>query len=139
MTTQLVEQVGALDAETRANVLRQSLENMTVRGVLDLTKHLEEKWGVKATPTFDGVPRGHQPDVPEEDVEQTEFAVVLTSFGQKKIAVVKAVRVLTGLSLKDSKEVVDKAPEVVQEKLSKEDAEKAKAALEEAGATAELR
>ncbi len=139
MNTQLVEQVGELDAEARNDVLRQSLENMTVRGVLDLTKRLEAKWGVKATRSFDGVPRGHQPDAPEEDVEQTEFAVTIKEIGPHKISVIKALRVLNGMNLKDSKAVVDKAPVVALEKLSKEDAEKAKASLEEAGATVELR
>jgi len=137
MTAQLVEQVGELDAETRNDVLRQSVENMTIRGVLDLVKHLEKKWDVKATPSFGGqLPP--QPEA-EEEKEQTEFDVFLSEHGPHKIAVIKALRVLSGQSLKESKAVIDKTPVVVQEKLSKEDAVKAKASLEEAGATVELR
>jgi large subunit ribosomal protein L7/L12 len=132
----LIEQVGALDTESKAEFFERSLGQLTVGECLSLVKRLEQEWEVEATPNFGNVPKQ---DEAEEDVEQTEFAVNLTSFGQKKIAVIKAVRTLTGQNLKEAKGVVDKTPVVIQENLSKEDAEKAKAALEEAGATVELR
>ena len=75
----------------------------------------------------------------DDDVVQTEFDVVLKEAGQKKIAVIKEVRAITGLNLKDAKGLVDKAPTTIKEKMSKEDAEKAKGALEEAGAVAEIK
>lgn len=135
--TDLIAQVGELSTEARAELIQRSIEQLTVREVLDLVKRLEEKWDVSATPSFGGaVP---PPQEPEEEAVQTEFTVGIKEYGQKKIAVVKAVRALTGLSLKDSKAVVDKAPVMVQDKLSREDAEKAKSALEEAGATAEIK
>ena len=135
--TDLIAQVGELSAEAKAELIQRSIEQLTVREVLDLVDHLEEEWGVSATPSFGGV--APPPQEPEEDAVQTEFSIEIKEYGQKKIAVVKAVRVLTGLSLKDSKTEVDKAPVTIQEKLSREDAEKAKSALEEAGATVEIK
>jgi large subunit ribosomal protein L7/L12 len=135
--TNLMAQVGELGAEAKAEFFEKALSQLTVAECLTLVKHLEKEWEVEATPSFSGGPPPPPPEA--EEVEQTEFSVGLKEYGQKKIAVVKAVRVLTNLSLKDSKTLVDKTPIIVQEKLSREDAEKAKSELEAAGATVEIR
>jgi large subunit ribosomal protein L7/L12 len=138
MTTQLVEQIGKLDEDQKAEFFEQALGNLTVGEALSLVKRLEEEWEVSATPNFGGIV-GPEAQEAVEDEEQTEFDVMLKDFGQKKIAVIKAARALTGLNLKDAKALVEKAPVAIKEKLSKDEAEKAKVSLEEAGATAELR
>ena len=95
------------------------LSKMSVLDLAGLTKELEDKWGVKAAPA----------------AEQTEFTVPLTEAGANKIGVIKAVREVTNLGLKEAKDLVDGAPKPVLEKVAKDAAEKAKAALEGAGAT----
>jgi len=139
MTTELVEQVGALDTEQKAEFFEKSLGNLTVAEALTLVKRLEEEWDIEASPQK--MPQiGPRLDLFEEEAEeQTEFDVVLRDAGQKKIAVIKAVRGLTSMNLKDAKALVDKAPVAIKEKLSKEEADKAIGSLEEAGATVELR
>lgn len=137
MTTKLVEQVGALDTDEKAEFLEQALGALTIGECLALVERLEENWEVESTPR--GPIFGPRPDLFEkEEDDQTEFAVEIKEVGQKKIAVVKAIRALTNLSLKESKDLVDKAPVLVQENLSKEDADKAKADLEAVGATVSL-
>ena len=139
MTTQLVEQVGALDTDSKAKFFEQALGNLTVGEALVLVRHLEETWDVEAVPQMDQQ-IGPRLDLFEpEAVEQTEFDVVLKDAGQKKIALYKEVRALTNMNLKDAKALVDKAPIAIKEKLSKDEANKAVATLEEAGATVELR
>jgi large subunit ribosomal protein L7/L12 len=121
--------------------LMETIENMTVLELSELVKALEERFGVSATAVAAapaaGAAAGAETAVPEE--EQTEFDVVLTSGGAKKIQVIKEVRAATGLGLKEAKALVDEAPNPVKESLSKEDAEALKAKLEEAGATVELK
>ena len=138
---ELVEQVKGLSDEDRTEFFTQTFENLSVLNVINLVKHLEEKWDVKASggggmmmvaPT-DGGGGG------DDAAEKTEFDLVLKEPGQKKIAVIKEVRTITGMNLKDAKALVDKAPITIKEKMTKEDAEKAKAGLEEAGAEAELK
>jgi large subunit ribosomal protein L7/L12 len=118
--------------------LISSLEGMTVLELNGLVKQLEERWGVSAAaPMAMGVAGaaggGAATAAPEE--EQTEFDVILTDIGANKIQVIKAVRELTSLGLKEAKDLVDGAPKPVLEKVNKEAAEKAKAALEGAGAS----
>ena len=122
---------------TKEEIL-EAIENMTVLELSELVKAMEEKFGVSAAaPVAMAVPGAGVGG--EEEEEQTEFDVVITSAGQKKIAVIKIVRELTGLSLKDAKAVVDDAPKAVKEGVSKEEAESIKEKLEEAGAGVELK
>jgi len=115
-----------------------AIETMTVLELSELVSALEEKFGVSAAApvAVAGVAAAAGGDAAEE---QTEFNVVLTSAGEKKIQVIKAVREATGLGLKEAKAVVDGAPAPVKEAISKDDAEALKAKLEEAGATVELK
>ncbi len=122
---------------TKEDIL-QAIENMTVLELSELVKAMEEKFGVSAAaPVAMAMPGAA--GAGEEVEEQTEFDVVLTAAGQKKIGVIKVVRELTGLSLKDAKDLVDNAPKPVKEGVSKEEAESVKEKLEEAGASVELK
>ena len=115
------------------------LSTLTVLEAADLAKMLEEKWGVTAAAAV-AVAAGPAGGGAAAAEEKTEFTVMLAAVGDKKIEVIKVVRqVVSGLGLKEAKDLVDAAPKPVLEKASKEDAEKAKAALEEAGATVELK
>ena len=121
--------------------LADDLGALTLLEAAELTKILEEKWGVSAAaPMAVGAMPGMVgvAGIEEED-EQTEFDVVLKEIGPKKINVIKEVRALTSLGLKEAKEVVDNAPSTVLEAVGKEAAEEAKAKLEEAGAVAEVK
>lgn len=108
---------------------------MSVTDVVELITAMEEKFGVSAAAAVAAGPAAAGPVVEE----QTEFNVVLSAAGDKKVNVIKAVREITGLGLKEAKAVVDGAPSTVKEGLSKADAEAAKAKLEEAGASVELK
>lgn len=112
-----------------------AVSEMSVMQIVELIKAMEEKFGVTAAAAVAAGPAAAAP-VAEE---QTEFTVVLAEAGDKKVNVIKAVRELTGLGLKEAKAVVDGAPGVVKEGVSKEEAEAAKKALEEAGAKVELK
>src|SRR3984957_6677061 len=119
-----------------------AIGNLTVLQLSELLKAFEEKFGVTAAAPVAAAGAlsttgGAEPAAPEE--EQDEFDVVLIAAGGKKIQVIKEVRSLTSLGLKEAKDLVDGAPKAVLEKVSKEDANKAKAQLEEAGATVELK
>ncbi|MDE3204005.1 MAG: 50S ribosomal protein L7/L12 [Acidobacteriota bacterium] len=125
---------------TKEEIL-DSIANLTVLELSELLKDFEERFGVTAAaPAAVAVaaPAGGGTEAAAEE-EQDEFDVVLTSAGDKKIQVIKEVRALTSLGLKEAKDLVDAAPKAVLEKVSKEDAEKAKAQLEGAGATVELK
>ena len=116
----------------------EAIENMTVLELSELVKAMEEKFGVSAAaPVAVAAVGGAAPAAAEE--EKTEFTVVLTSAGEKKINVIKAVREATGLGLKEAKELVDGAPKPVKENIGKAEAEELKKKLEEAGATVELK
>lgn len=117
--------------------LISAIEEMSVLELSELVEELEEKFGVSAAAPV-AVAGGAAAGGAEEE-EQTEFDVFLAEVGGKKIKVIKAVRELTGLGLKEAKGVVDDAPGNVKEGLSKEDAEEMKEKLEEAGATVELK
>ncbi len=114
------------------------IKGMSVMEVADLVKALEDEFGVSAAaPVAAAAAPAAEGEAAEE--EKTSFDVVLSSAGDKKIQVIKAVRALTSLGLKEAKGLVDEAPKAVLEGASKEDAEKAKAALEEAGGVVELK
>jgi large subunit ribosomal protein L7/L12 len=115
------------------------LSNRTILELAEITKALEEKWGVSAAaPVAVAAAPGAAAAAPAA-VEKTEFDVILKGAGDKKIQVIKVVRELTGLGLKEAKDMVDGAPSTVKEGLSKDDAENLKKKLEEAGATIELK
>ena len=123
---------------TKEEIL-ESISSMTVLELSELLKDFEEKFGVTAAaPVAVAGPGAGPADAPAEE-EKDEFDVVLTEAGGQKIAVIKEVRALTSLGLKEAKDLVESAPKAVIEKANKEDAEKAKAALEGAGATVELK
>ena len=114
------------------------LSGLTVLEAADLAKMLEEKWGVSAAAAVAvAAAPGAAAAAPAE--EKTEFTVVLAAVGEKKIEVIKEVRALTGLGLKEAKDLVEGAPKPVKEAVSKADAEKFKAQLEAAGAKVELK
>ncbi len=114
------------------------LSNLTVLQIADITKELEDKWGVSAAAAVAVAgPAGGGAEAAAE--EQTEFDVVLTSAGAKKIPVIKVVRSLTGLGLKEAKAAVDGAPTTLKEGISKEEAESVKAQIEEAGGSVEIK
>ncbi|SRR6056297_409256 len=115
----------------------EAIENMSVLELAELVEELEDKFGVSAAAPVAAAAGGAAGGAEEE--EQTEFDVYLESIGGKKIQVIKAVRELTGLGLKEAKAVVDDSPQNVKEGLSKEEAEDMKEALEEAGATVVLK
>lgn len=121
---------------TREDIL-QAIENMTVLELSELVKAMEEKFGVSAAAP---VAVAAAPSAAAEAAEEkTDFDVILQSAGEKKINVIKVVRELTSLGLKEAKELVDNAPNPVKEGVSKELAEEVKAKLEEAGATVEIK
>jgi large subunit ribosomal protein L7/L12 len=125
---------------TKEDIL-ESIANMTVLELSELLKDFEEKFGVTAAAPVAvaaAAPAGGG-GAAEAEEEKDEFDVVLVDAGDKKIQVIKEVRALTNLGLKEAKDLVDGAPSPVLEKVSKEDAEKAKASLEEAGGKVELK
>ncbi|SFH11593.1 50S ribosomal protein L7/L12 [Methylobacterium gossipiicola] len=118
--------------------LVDDLSSLTVLEAADLAKMLEEKWGVSAAAAV-AVAAGPAAGPAAAAEEQTEFTVVLASAGDKKIEVIKEVRAITGLGLKEAKDLVEGAPKPVKESVNKEEAEKLKAQLEKAGAKIELK
>jgi large subunit ribosomal protein L7/L12 len=129
---------------TKVEQVAEQLDQLTLLEASQLSKLLQEKWGVSAAapmavaamPGMAGAPGGAAPAAEEE---KTEFDLVLTAAGDKKIQVIKVVRELTGLGLKEAKAVVDEAPKPVKEKVSKAEAEDMKKKLEEVGAAVEIK
>jgi large subunit ribosomal protein L7/L12 len=115
-----------------------AIAEMSVMEVVELVEAMEEKFNVSAAAAVAAAPAAAGGEAAAAE-EQTEFDVVLTGAGEKKVNVIKAVRELTGLGLKEAKEMVDSAPSTVKEGASKDDAEEAKKKLEEAGASVELK
>jgi large subunit ribosomal protein L7/L12 len=116
------------------------VSNMTVLELSELVKEFEERFGVSAaTPVAVSAATAPEKDEKAEEEEKTEFDVILTGIGDKKIQVIKVVRSVTNLGLKEAKEVVDNVPSKVREGVSKEDADNIKKQLEEAGATVEIK
>ena len=120
------------------NALVDQLSELTVLEAAELSKLLEEKWGVSAAAAVAVAPAGAGAAGPVVE-EKTEFDVILTGDGGKKINVIKEVRAITGLGLTEAKTLVESAPKAVKEGVSKDEAEKVKKQLEEAGATVELK
>ena len=123
-------------SEKITNILEE-IKTLTILELADLVKAVEEEFGVSAAAPV-GVVAAAGAAAPAAE-EKTEFDVILASFGANKLNVIKAVRELTGLGLKDAKDLVEGAPKTVKEGVSKDEAEKIKAALTEAGATVEIK
>jgi len=115
------------------------IANMSVLEMSELVKEMEEKFGVSATAAAVVAPAAGGGESEAAPEEKTEFDVILTSFGEKKINVIKEVRSITGLGLKEAKEAVESAPKAIREGVSKEEAEEVKKKLEEAGASTEIK
>jgi large subunit ribosomal protein L7/L12 len=116
-----------------------AIANMTVMEVVELIEAMEEKFGVTAAAAVAAAPMAAAGGEAAAAEEKTEFDVVLAGFGDNKVAVIKAVRSLTGLGLKEAKDAVEGAPTTLKEGVSKDEAEAAKKQLEEAGATVEIK
>ncbi len=123
-------------AVTKEDIL-EAVANMTVMEVVDLIEAMEEKFGVTAAVAVAAGPAAGGGAAAAE--EQTEFTVIMTSFGENKVNVIKAVRAITGLGLKEAKDMVEGVPSTVKEGASKAEAEDVKKQLEEAGAKVELK
>ena len=129
-------------AATGVDKVFDDLGKMTVLELVDLKKKIEDEWGITAAAPVAVAAAGAAPaagDGAAGGEEQTAFDVVLTSTGDKKIQVIKVVRAITGLGLKEAKDLVDGAPSAVKEGVAKEEADTIKGQLEEAGATVELK
>ena len=124
-------------ATEKTTALLEEIKSLTILEMADLVKALEEEFGVSAAAPV-AVAGGAGAAAPAEE-EKTEFDVILKDFGAKKLDVIKAVREITGLGLKDAKDLVDNCPKTLKEAISKEDAEKLVAELKEAGAEAEIK
>ncbi len=124
-------------ASEKATAILEEIKTLTILELADLVKAIEEEFGVSAAPVAVAAVGGAAPAAAAE--EKTEFDVVLKSFGAKKLDVIKVVREITGLGLKEAKEMVEGAPKTVKEGASKEDAEQIKAKLTEAGAEVEIK
>tara|TARA_B100000963_G_scaffold126178_1_gene110127 strand:+ start:3003 stop:3380 length:378 start_codon:yes stop_codon:yes gene_type:complete len=118
--------------------LLKELSAKPIMEVVELVKMLEEEWGVSAAAPV-AVAAGPATDSGAASEEKSEFDVVMTSFGSNKVAVIKAVRAITGLGLKEAKDAVEGSPSTVKEGISKDEAEDVKKQLEEAGASVELK
>ena len=125
-------------AATKEEII-EALKEMTLLEASELVKMIEEEFGVSAAAPAAVVAAGPAAGAAAEAEEKTEFDVVLEGFGDNKIAVIKAVREITGLGLKDAKEAVESAPKAIQEGVAKDKAEEIKAKLEEAGAAVTLK
>jgi large subunit ribosomal protein L7/L12 len=117
----------------------ETIANMSVMEVVDLISAMEEKFGVSAAAPVAVAAAGAAGGAAAAVEEKTEFDVVMTSFGANKVGVIKAIRTITGLGLKEAKDLVEGAPSTVKEAVSKAEAEKIKKDLEEAGASVELK
>ncbi|HHY05724.1 MAG TPA: 50S ribosomal protein L7/L12 [Clostridia bacterium] len=124
---------------SKINEIIEAVKGLTVLELSELVKAFEEEFGVSAAAPVAMAAVPVAGAAAEEEEEQTEFDVVLSEIGEKKINVIKAVREITGLGLKDAKDLVDAAPKAIKEGVSKEEAEEIKAKLTEVGATVELK
>lgn len=125
-------------ALTKEDIIN-AIADMSVLDLSELIGEMEEKFGVSAAAAVAAAPAAGGGDAGGAAEEKTEFDVMLTSFGEKKVAVIKAVRAATGLGLKEAKDLVESAPAAVKEGVEKAEAEELKKQLEEAGATVELK
>jgi large subunit ribosomal protein L7/L12 len=132
------EETNVVELDKDLEKLAGQLDELTLLQASQLVKHLEDKWGVSAAAPVAVAAAADGGGGSDEPEEQTEFNVVLRSAGEKKIAVIKEVRSITGLGLKEAKQLVDAAPKAVKEGCPKDEAEAIQAQLEAAGATVEL-
>ena len=128
-----------VELEADLQTIADQLDGLTLLQASKLVKHLEEKWGVSAAAPVAVAAAGGGGGGGGDAEEKTSFDVILTAAGDKKIQVIKEVRAITGLGLKEAKAVVDEAPKAVKEGCSKEEAEEMKGQLEGAGATVEIK
>jgi large subunit ribosomal protein L7/L12 len=126
-------------ADIKKDDVIEFIANMSVLELSEMVKEMEEKFGVSAAAPVAMMAAGPADGGAEKADEKTEFDVILTAFGDKKIQVIKEVRAITGLGLKDAKALVDGAPAPVKEGISKDEAEKIKSQLEDAGAQIEVK
>lgn len=119
--------------------LKEALNKMPVMELVELISDLEEQWGVSAAAPVAAVAAPAAADSAAAGEEQTEFDVVMSSFGETKVSVIKVVRAITSLGLKEAKELVEGVPSTIKEALGKDEAEEVKKKLEEAGATVEIK
>ena len=126
-------------ADINMDKIIEDLSHLTVMQIADLTKKLEEKWGVKAAPVAVAAAAGPAAAGPAAKAEQTEFTVVLATAGANKIQVIKAIREITNLGLKEAKDLVDGAPKDIKAGVSKDEAETIKKKIVEAGGTVEIK
>ena len=119
--------------------IKAALSSMPVMDLVGLISELEEEWGVSAAAPVAAVAAAGPAAAVEEAEEKTEFDVVMSSFGNSKVPVIKVVRAMTGMGLKEAKELVEGVPATIREAIGKDEAEEVKAKLEEAGATVELK
>ena len=125
---------------TSKEEILEAISKMSVMDLVELISEMEEKFGVSATaPVAVAAASAETAEADEQGDEQTEFDLILQNMGDNKIAVIKAVRAITALGLKDAKDMVESAPVTVKEAVSKDEAEEIKKQLEESGATAELK
>ncbi|MDD3652723.1 MAG: 50S ribosomal protein L7/L12 [Desulfotomaculaceae bacterium] len=125
---------------SKVQEILEAVKGMTVLELSELVKAFEEEFGVSAAaPVAVAATPGGAPDTAAVEEEQTEFDVILTAIGDKKVNVIKVVREITALGLKEAKDLVDAAPKAVKEKISKKEAEEIKAKLTEAGASVEIK
>jgi len=124
-------------ASEKITAIVEEIKGLTLLELNELVKAVEEEFGVSAAPVAAVAVGGAAPAAAAE--EKTEFDVILASFGAKKLDVIKAVREITGLGLKDAKDLVEAAPKAIKEGVSKDEAESIKKSLEDAGATVELK
>ncbi len=125
---------------TSKEEILEAVSKMSVMDLVELISEMEEKFGVSATaPVAVASASAETAETDEQGDEQTEFDLILQNMGDNKIAVIKAVRAITALGLKDAKDMVEKAPVTVKEAVSKDEAEEIKKQLEESGATVELK
>jgi large subunit ribosomal protein L7/L12 len=126
-------------ADVNMDQIIDSLSNLTVMQIADLTKKLEDKWGVKAAPVAVAGPAAAAGAAAAPAAEQTEFTVILSNAGGNKIQVIKAIREITSLGLKEAKDLVDGAPKEIKAGVSKDDAEGIKKKIVEAGGAVEIK
>jgi large subunit ribosomal protein L7/L12 len=126
-------------ADVNMDQIIDSLSNLTVMQIADLTKKLEDKWGVKAAPVAVAGPAAAAGAAAPAAEAQTEFTVILASAGTNKIGVIKAIRELTSLGLKEAKDLADGAPKELKAGVSKDEAESIKKKIVEAGGTVEVK
>ena len=119
--------------------IKEALSSMPVMELVGLISELEEQWGVSASAPVAAVAAAGPAAAAEEVEEQTEFDVVMSSFGNSKVPVIKVVRALTGMGLKEAKDLVEGVPATIREGIARDEAEEVKTKLEEAGATVELK